>query len=616
MRTDRGPESLGTFADLVAIPSALRLFAEGRYGTTGFLLVGMAQLRHAAGGLWQEWYAKLDGGQWAWLTEAQGRLYLTFERPELHAPPLDELAPGRQLQLAGETYTVAERGTASYVSALGEIPYRLVPNAQFQFADLADARGGFATIDYGDSGDVDDATVYIGAQVAPEALGLSGGEPVANAPQGQCPECNGSLELRAPDQTLRVACPYCGTLVSVERGALSILARQATVPKLAIPLGRTIALPDAPRARPTAFTLIGFIARSAYLDEIWWPFEEYLLHAPELGFRWLVRSDGHWSYVQPVAAGAVQRGDRATYQGIAFEPFSSADLRVDAVLGECYWRVEVGERVRGDDFIAPPAMLSCETTRTERTWSLSSYLPVEAVYEAAGKDLRLGSPVGVAPNQPYGTGLSKVCALLAAAFLAVAFGVASSTNETQVMAEMIWVLPPSEVRPAASPAQQGEPGTNITFSTPFPIDAGSNVVIDVAARLTNNWAYAVIDLVNEDTGDILTFDSSLEYYAGVEGGESWSEGSWTDRHVVAPLRGGIYVLRVDAQQGGNAAVQLDVRVRQGVFRWPWFLAFGGALVLVMFGAALRASSVRRRRWENAQRRYQPAPPSKEADHDE
>ncbi len=53
MRTDRGVETLGRFADLMPIASPLRLFAEGRYGSTGFLLIGMAQLRHASGGVWQ-----------------------------------------------------------------------------------------------------------------------------------------------------------------------------------------------------------------------------------------------------------------------------------------------------------------------------------------------------------------------------------------------------------------------------------------------------------------------------------------------------------------------------------------------------------------------------------
>ena len=81
VRTDRGVDTLGRFADLVPIASPLSLFAEGRYGTAGFLLIGMAQLRHPAGGVWQEWYAKLDGGQWAWLTEAQGRLSFTSHAP-------------------------------------------------------------------------------------------------------------------------------------------------------------------------------------------------------------------------------------------------------------------------------------------------------------------------------------------------------------------------------------------------------------------------------------------------------------------------------------------------------------------------------------------------------
>ena len=57
-RTDRGVESLGKVADLVPMESPLRLFADGQLGSQTFILVGMAQLRHAAGGLTQEWYAK------------------------------------------------------------------------------------------------------------------------------------------------------------------------------------------------------------------------------------------------------------------------------------------------------------------------------------------------------------------------------------------------------------------------------------------------------------------------------------------------------------------------------------------------------------------------------
>ena len=43
-RTDRGVESLGTFADVAPFDSPLTLFAEGQRGSQSFMLVGMAQL--------------------------------------------------------------------------------------------------------------------------------------------------------------------------------------------------------------------------------------------------------------------------------------------------------------------------------------------------------------------------------------------------------------------------------------------------------------------------------------------------------------------------------------------------------------------------------------------
>src|SRR5688500_9302525 len=63
-RTDRGVDSLGKVADLVPMQSPLRLFASGDLGSQSFILVGMAQLRHAAGGLTQEVYVMFSG---AWV---------------------------------------------------------------------------------------------------------------------------------------------------------------------------------------------------------------------------------------------------------------------------------------------------------------------------------------------------------------------------------------------------------------------------------------------------------------------------------------------------------------------------------------------------------------------
>jgi hypothetical protein len=642
VRTDRGAETLGRFADLVPIQSALQLFAEGRYGSAGFQLIGMAQLRHAAGGVWQEWYARLDGGQWAWISEAQGRLYFTFERPDVPAPPITELrglAPGTQLSLAGQTFVVTERATATYVAALGEIPYRLVPSSTLQFIDLSDGRGGFATIDYGDGSEP--PAVYLGYQVTPESLGMHGGEaqPQAAAPAAgarlACPNCNGSLELRAPDQTLRVACPYCATLVNVEGGALSIIARQAEVPRPLFELGAKATFAEG------EMTVIGYVQRSAQIDDDWWPFEEYLLHAPGIGFRWLVCSDGHWSYVQPVSSGAVSLTLHARYAGVVFKRFQVALLRVDCVLGEFYWRVTAGELVNAEDFIAPPAMLSRESSSSEENWSLSSYLTLPEVGRAFGRQLGLPAPTGVGANQPYPGGVGKVMALVTTAFFAVGIGKCASAPDREQMYER-FAVPMKSTLPGAGSARSapgaadrlatpslpsvdplgaadaagsngaataggsaaGEGGSAeapgaVMFSQPFHLDGGRNVQFQLTSNVTNDWVYAALDLVNQDTGGVVSFDKSLEYYAGYDDGESWSEGSRSESEVLGPVDAGNYLLRVEAQHGGTGDVALNVRIRQGVFRATWFWLSFVALMLPFLGVAAHAAAFRKRRWENS-----------------
>src|SRR5687768_5823737 len=77
-RTDRALEDLGKVAEIVESGSPLDVGLTGTYRGVAFELTGRAQLGHAAGGIWDEWYAAFANGGWGWLAEAQGRFYLTF----------------------------------------------------------------------------------------------------------------------------------------------------------------------------------------------------------------------------------------------------------------------------------------------------------------------------------------------------------------------------------------------------------------------------------------------------------------------------------------------------------------------------------------------------------
>ncbi|OYW22745.1 MAG: hypothetical protein B7Z55_04275, partial [Planctomycetales bacterium 12-60-4] len=161
-RTDRGVESHGKIADLAETSSPLGLGTQGKWNEKTLRLVGRIQYRHAAGGVWDEWYLALADGKWGWLAEAQGKFYLTFHRAvsaDSTIPAYGDLSPGDSLKLGnwGE-FTVNEVGVATFHAAEGELPFDPLAAAEHRTADLSGPNGAFATFDYRDGG----PEVYLG----------------------------------------------------------------------------------------------------------------------------------------------------------------------------------------------------------------------------------------------------------------------------------------------------------------------------------------------------------------------------------------------------------------------------------------------------------------------
>ena len=181
-RGDRKLEDLGKVAALVETGSPLDVGLRGVYQGVAFELTGRAQLGHQAGGVWDEWYAAFQNGHWGWLAEAQGRFYLTFEQS---LPEQSLIPPFAALQLGGPVaalptsvpLTVAEMGVATQLGATGEIPYRLEPNQQYEYADLSGPNGIFATLDYS----AEPPSVYVGREVTLSEIGLATATPEREA---------------------------------------------------------------------------------------------------------------------------------------------------------------------------------------------------------------------------------------------------------------------------------------------------------------------------------------------------------------------------------------------------------------------------------------------------
>ena len=93
----------------------------------------------------------------------------------------------------------------------------------------------------------------------------------------------------------------------------------------------------------------------------------------------------------------------------------------------------------------------------------------------------------------------------------------------------------------------------------------ANIEAVIWAPTDNNWVEVGVSLIAEATGDARSFSVVSDRYHGVDGGESWSEGSQSGTVFVSRVPAGKWVARLDPEtEKGKAPPQFRVRLRSGV----------------------------------------------------
>lgn len=593
-RTDRGVEDHGKVAALIETGSPLQLGATGSYRGRSFRVMGRSQLRHQAGGVWDEWYAAFDDERWGWIAEAQGRFYITFKTADDDVPPYGALTLGAPI---GE-YVVAEFGTATVMAAAGELPWKPVQGSEYQYADLTGPQQRFATIDYSEMPPV----VFKGSEATLSELGITELAPSsarAKLTTLNCTQCGGALELRAPDQAERIWCPYCGSGHDITHGKLQFFRKlkKSRVEPI-IPLGATGTIDG------HSYVVAGFMERAVTFDrDYYWT--EYLLYNRDKGFRWIVMSDWHWSFVTPLRPGEVTDADpegtpmNVHHDGRSYRLFQHATARVTHVVGEFYWRVETGEKVDTVDYVSPPFGISKELTRTgarEISYSHARYMQPKEVAAAFNVE-GLERPVGVGPMQPFpGSTLGLLWMVMLALLIGVAFYLGATLPNRTVLDQTY------DLGTAIVP--EGAPeNARVVFSNPFDLAGEHNVQVkaEAASPIENSWLWLGADLVAEGSGQMQSVEFPLERYSGVEDGEAWSEGRLDDASFLSRPEKGKHVLRVEAQWGPGFPNPPMIRlvVREGVFRISYLILALIAISVLPFFAMMRKIAWESRRWQDS-----------------
>lgn len=607
LRGDAGLERLGRVADLMDTESPLRVGLGGRHQGVGFTVTGRIQKSNGAG-TWDEWYLVFEDEREAWLAESEGEWKLLFPLAQSVLPDLAELTPLASFELKGKRFIVEEVNDATTVSAEGQLPSF---ETEHRYVDATGAGGVFASLEA--AGGATEA--YVGSFLGLSALGFSSSE-LSPTPRrdalssARCTQCNGPLELKAPDAAKRVACPYCGALLSVEAGHLAflqLLERPPIAPTL--PLGSTATLADPTEppppsgAKPPTWTVLAFLVRSCDVEGTRYPWNEYLLWHAASGFRWLIESEGHWSWLRPIAAGEVKLAPTtAEHQGRAYRQYQTVYASTDYVMGECYWTVSVGELARAVEYIAPPWSLSVDETPTEATVTLGVLLEPDVVARAFALEAPLPEPWGVAsasvnPHAAKAKELWAWTGLWAVMLLAVVLAL-SIMGSSQRFVQADFSVPPG-VAPGSPEAQ--------AFSEPFSIAKAVPLEVSVRApALDNNWLGVSVDLVNQVTGEVVSVYAEPSAYSGVSEGERWSEGNVESSRQTDTVEPGEYVMRVTPtfEASRPTPYAVEVRADEGPgFFFP--LAFLVLMLLPPLYTSARSSAFETRRWNEAV--FQPAP---------
>ena len=409
-----------------------------------------------------------------------------------------------------------------------------------------------------------------------------------------CPSCGATVTIRSFGQAVNVVCGSCHSILDAQDPKVQVLQKFAAAMKFQplIPLG------SRGKLRGTVYEVIGFHRRQIDVDGEKYGWGEYVLFNPYKGFRYLTEYDGHWNDVAPLRTlpNVTLANGPVNYLGQTYKHFQTAHAATIFVIGEFPWQVRVGETVTVSDYVAPPRVLSSETTGDkEVTWSLGEYMNGGDLWKAFSLPGHPPPPIGVYENQPSpltatNRAIWKSCGLLLVGAVLLFIINAGLSNNKAVFTH-------------AYAFDTNDPAGEHSFVTqPFEFTGSraAPVKVESYANLDNNWLYLNYALVNDDTGQTYDFGREVSYYSGYDSDGSWSEGSRRDSVIIPSVPPGRYFLRIEPEtdrKPGRISYTVTVTHDYPVGYWFWIAA--GLLVVPAILITWRSMNFEHLRWQES-----------------
>ena len=421
--------------------------------------------------------------------------------------------------------------------------------------------------------------------------------PRPESAQLNCPKCTAYITYYDVEGSEYYACPNCHAYFRYSGEETPKVIGTYNAQPHAVPL---IPLGTLGTLAGQRWRVVGFVERYEHRSEQY-RWTEYQLFQPETAeYAQLAQYRGHWILVRPAKEQIKNTKLNGRFVHLpegTYRLYNRYQARVAWAAGEFDWDIEGDDLLKIAEFILPPQMLVQERAPNKTvTWYKGEHVEPRDVANAFGmnaSDLPVQEGVGAVQPDPAKTSWQALRLLTTVAFFLLLLG-----QIGQHLRRPDQELLKTSLQVEADTAAKSAPGTGKVIVSPsFTLDHEAALEIDLTATLNNQWLELPVSLVNEQTGQGFEYTKNIEFYSGVEGGESWTEGSRNADAVLSRVPAGRYHLNFyPFTEAGPAAPGIDVRVTADPPLWSNFFIVLLLLLIYPTWQFFRRANHENQRW--------------------
>ena len=393
----------------------------------------------------------------------------------------------------------------------------------------------------------------------------------------QCGGCLSSLRI-TKDETINLVCKSCGTLHVIRKSIVydgefrvdEVHKNEFQNGNFTIPIGTKLTL------KGIDFEVVGVLKKAEGNAYTW---QEYYLYNAKEGYRFLTEYQGHWIFLEEIVNKKLIKeqtyDNEAVYAHEYYRLFSDYRASVEGANGEFPINLLKVSKTLVKEYILPPFLITSEKDDGKKHWFKGEHLPISELDEALQGKITLPDSFGVGVIEPYKPRIwftelmqISVVAVVILFIIHVYFSKSELVFEKKFYNETI-----SEMRTVGS----GYDSSKVYISPSFQLKNGNaNLEFTLEADVDNNWLETDIVLVNDKTGDEYNVSMGVEFYSGVEGGESWREGSKETDSMIEKIPEGLYHLEISPSTTYPSLVSnFTLKVHRGV------AVYGGFFIILL-----------------------------------